>query len=132
MQVSAPGHQNVWQKEKSKKNFPELFKELNVWMEKLGMAAPEVMKGFGSLHAASLKSGALETKTKELIALGIAITARCEGCIAYHVHDAMKAGANKEEIIETVSAAILMGGGPSVVYGIEAMQALNQYQEQGL
>ena len=90
------------------------------------------MKGFGSLHAASLKSGALETKTKELIALGIAITARCEGCIAYHVHDAMKAGANKEEIIETVSVAILMGGGPSVVYGIEAMQALNQYQEQGL
>jgi AhpD family alkylhydroperoxidase len=132
MQVSAPGHQNVWQKEKSMKNFPELFKELNVWMEKLGMAAPEVMKGFGSLHAASLKSGALETKTKELIALGIAITARCEGCIAYHVHDAMKAGANKEEIIETVSVAILMGGGPSVVYGIEAMQALNQYQEQGL
>ena len=44
----------------------------------------------------------------------------------------MKAGANKEEIIETVSVAILMGGGPSVVYGIEAMQALNQYQEQGL
>jgi AhpD family alkylhydroperoxidase len=74
----------------------------------------------------------LETKTKELIALGIAITARCEGCIAYHVHDAMKAGANKEEIIETVSVAILMGGGPSVVYGIEAMQALSQYQEQGL
>ena len=84
------------------------------------------------MHAASLKSGALETKTKELIALGIAITARCEGCIAYHVHDAMKAGANKEEIIETVSVAILMGGGPSVVYGIEAMQALSQYQEQGL
>ena len=132
MQVSAPSHQIVWQKKKKKKNFPELFKGLNVWMEKLGMAAPEVMKGFGSLHAASLKSGALETKTKELIALGIAITARCEGCIAYHVHDAMKAGANKEEIIETVSVAILMGGGPSVVYGIEAMQALNQYQEQGL
>ena len=64
--------------------------------------------------------------------MGIAITARCEGCIAYHVHDAMKAGANKEEIIETVSVAILMGGGPSVVYGIEAMQALSQYQEQGL
>mgnify|MGYP000146104147 CR=1 FL=1 len=83
------------------KNFPELFKELNVWMEKLGMAAPEVMKGFGSLHAASLKSGALETKTKELIALGIAITARCEGCIAYHVHDAMKAGACNVDVLKS-------------------------------
>src|SRR5690606_5904806 len=70
--------------------------------------------------------------TKELIALGIAITVRCDGCIAFHVHDAMQAGANEAEIAETVSVAILMGGGPSVVYGIEAMQALEQYQAQGL
>ena len=114
------------------KNFPELYKELNVWMEKLGMAAPEVMKGFGSLHHASLKAGSLEAKTKELIALGIAISARCQGCIAYHVHDALKAGASKEEVVEAISVAIMMGGGPSVVYGIEAMQALVQHQEQGL
>jgi AhpD family alkylhydroperoxidase len=124
--------ENIRQKEESMKNFPEQFKELNEWMEKLGMAAPDVMKGFGALHEASLKSGALDPKTKELIALGIAITVRCDGCIAYHVHDALKAGAGKEEIVETVSVAILMGGGPSVVYGVEAMQALVQYQEQGL
>ncbi len=114
------------------KNFPEHFKELNEWMEKLGMAIPDVMQGFGALHQNSLKQGALDGKTKELIALGIAITVRCDGCISFHVHDALKAGANKEEIAETVSVAILMGGGPSVVYGIEAMQALAQYQEQGL
>lgn len=114
------------------KNFPEHFKELSTWMDKLGLAIPETMKGFGALHQASLKSGALDSKTKELIALGIAITVRCDGCISFHVHDAMQAGASKEEIAETVSVAILMGGGPSVVYGIEAMQALSQYQEQGL
>lgn len=114
------------------KNFPEHFKELNVWMEKLGADVPEVMQGFSSLHESSLKPGALDKKTKELIALGIAITVRCDGCISFHVHDAMQAGANKNEIAETVSVAILMGGGPSVVYGIEAMQALNQYEEQGL
>lgn len=101
-------------------------------MEKLGLAIPEVMQGFGALHQASLKSGALDGKTKELIALGIAITVRCDGCISYHVHDALQAGASKEEIAETISVAILMGGGPSVVYGIEAFQALSQYQEQGL
>src|SRR5690606_40077372 len=107
------------------KNFPEHYKELNIWMEKLGMAMRAVMQGFGALHEASIKSGALDSKTKELIALGIAITVRCDGCIAYHVHDAMAAGASKEEIAETVSVSILMGGGPSVVYGIEAMQALS-------
>lgn len=114
------------------KNFPEHFKELNEWMEKLGAEAPDVMKGFSALHEAGTTSGALDKKTKELIALGIAITVRCDGCISFHVHDAMKAGASKHEIIETISVAILMGGGPSVVYGIEALQALSQYQEHGL
>ena len=111
------------------KDFPAHFNELNEWMGKLGVEIPEVMQGFGALHEASLKPGALDTKTKELIALGIAITVRCDGCISFHVHDAVQAGASKEEIAETVSVAILMGGGPSVVYGIEAMQALSQYQQ---
>lgn len=112
------------------KDFPAQYSELNKWMDTLGVAIPEVMQGFGALHEAALKPGALDTKTKELIALGIAITVRCDGCIAYHVHDSLQAGASKEEIAETVSVAILMGGGPSVVYGIEAMQALSQYQAQ--
>ena len=109
------------------KNFPEHYKELNTWMEQLGLEIPDVMHGFGALHESSLKDGALNGKTKELIALGIAITVRCDGCISFHVHDAMQAGASKEEIAETVSVAILMGGGPSVVYGIEAMQAVSQF-----
>lgn len=114
------------------KNFPEHYKELNDWMKKLGLVVPEVMQGFGMLHKAATKPGALDSKTKELIALGIAVTVRCDGCISFHVHDALKAGASNQEIAETVSVAILMGGGPSVMYGIEAMQALSQYEEQGL
>ncbi|PSF09722.1 carboxymuconolactone decarboxylase family protein [Marinobacter fuscus] len=112
------------------KNFPESFEELKVWMDKLGMEIPDVMKGFSALHEASTKPGALDSKTKELIALGIAITVRCDGCIAFHVHDALEAGATRDEIAETVSVAILMGGGPSVVYGTEALQALSQFEEQ--
>ncbi|MDG1122350.1 MAG: carboxymuconolactone decarboxylase family protein [Glaciecola sp.] len=109
------------------KNFPDHYQELNSWMDKLGLAMPDVMHGFGALHESSLREGALNSKTKELIALGIAITVRCDGCISFHVHDAMQAGASKEEVAETVAVAILMGGGPSVVYGIEAMQALSQF-----
>ena len=113
------------------KSFPAQYNELTTWMETLGLAIPGAMQGFGALHEAALKPGALDTKTKELIALGIAITVRCDGCITFHVHDSLQAGASKEEIAETVSVAILMGGGPSVVYGIEAMQALSQFQAQG-
>lgn len=112
------------------KDFPAQYKELTTWMEKLGTKLPDVMAGFAALHESSIESGALDSKTKELIALGIAITVRCDGCIAFHVHDAMQAGAGEAEIAETVSVAILMGGGPSVVYGIEAMQAFEQYQAQ--
>ncbi|MBN22613.1 MAG: alkylhydroperoxidase [Bdellovibrionaceae bacterium] len=90
------------------------------------------MGGFAQLHEKTIEKGALDSRTKELIALGIAITVRCDGCITYHVHDAMVAGASDEEIAETISVAILMGGGPSVVYGIEAMQAVEQYKESGL
>lgn len=112
------------------KDFPAHYAELSRWMEKMGTAMPAVMQGFGALHEASIRPGALDSKTKELIALGIAITVRCDGCIAYHVHDALQAGASAGEIAETVSVAILMGGGPSVVYGIEAMQAVEQFQQQ--
>lgn len=114
------------------KNFPANFQELGAGMEKLGQAIPATMQAFGALHAASCEPGALDTKTKELIALGIAITVRCDGCIAFHVHDAMKAGANKEEIAEAIGMAVLMGGGPSVVYGTQALEAVKQFEEQGL
>ena len=111
------------------KDYVSHYKELEQWMEKLGTAIPGPMKAFAELHESTIKSGALDAKTKELIALGIAITVRCDGCISYHVHDALATGANKNEIAETVSVAILMGGGPSVVYGIEAMQALSQFKK---
>lgn len=114
------------------KNFTETYKEIGEWMQKLGAEIPEPMQGFGALHEAATKAGALEAKTKELIALGIAITVRCDGCISFHVHDALQAGASKAEIAETIGVAIMMGGGPSVVYGIEAMQAVEQFEKEGL
>lgn len=110
------------------KNFPERSKEIGVLMGKLGMEVPEVLKSFGALHAASFKNAALDVKTKELIALGIAIAVRCDGCIASHVEAALKEGVTKEEVAETVSVAIVMGGGPSLVYGVEALEALSQFQ----
>jgi len=109
------------------KDYSKHYNELSKLMGEMGAKIPNIMDGFGKLHTASCADGVLAAKTKELIALGIAITIRCEGCIVCHVHDALNAGASAEEIMETIGVAILMGGGPSVVYGCEAMEALNQF-----
>lgn len=108
-------------------DYSKKYQELTEKMKELGMQLPDTMNAFSELHRASISEGALSSKTKELIALGIAITVRCDGCIAYHVHDSIKAGASTGEIMETIGVAILMGGGPSVVYGCEAMEALEQF-----
>lgn len=109
------------------KDHSKRYHDLIKLMEELGTGIPDSMKAFEELHRSSIKDGVLDSRTKELIALGIAITVRCDGCIAFHVHDALQAGATSEEILETIGVAVLMGGGPAVVYGCEALEALNQF-----
>lgn len=103
------------------------FDELSGQIDALAEAAPETMAGFGAMHEASSGNVALDGKTKELLALAIGIAVHCDGCIAYHAHDAIEAGATREEIVETISVAVMMGGGPSVVYGSEALEAADQF-----
>lgn len=108
--------------------YPAYYERLKGLMDDLGKAAPDTMSGFQKLHKGAIAAGELSAKTKELIALGIAITVRCDGCIAYHVHDALEAGASRGEIAEAIGVAVLMGGGPSVVYGSQALEAVEQFQ----
>lgn len=110
-----------------KKNYPEYYRHLHQLVSLLAARLPGPMASFASLHAATVADGALSTKSKELIALGIAIAVRCDGCISYHVHDATASGATKEEIVETIGIAVLMGGGPAMLYGAEALEALEQF-----
>lgn len=106
---------------------PARLQELNAGFRRLHGSQPAVMEGFTKLHNAATGNGALSTKHKELMALAIAIAVRCDGCIAFHVHDAVHAGATAEEVAETVGVAVLMGGGPAAVYGTEAMTAYEQF-----
>lgn len=110
------------------KYHPKYHEHLLEVIGELGKALPGPMSGFSQLHKSAVAGGVLDTKTKELISLGIAITARCDGCIAFHVHDALKAGAMHNEILETIGVAILMGGGPALMYGCEAYEALGQFE----
>lgn len=110
---------------------PQHYEELRQLMGELGKEVPSTMQGFSAMHKGAVADGALSTKVKELISLGIAITVRCDGCIAFHVHDAVNAGASRSEIMEAIGVAVLMGGGPSVMYGCEALAALEQFTRSG-
>ncbi len=95
----------------------------------LRKAIPDVYKTFGELHGAALSAGALDTKTKELIALAIAVVETCDGCIASHARGAVKAGATKEEAAEAIGVTFLMIGGPGTVYGPRAYSAFCEYYD---
>ena len=85
------------------------------------------MAAFSSLAKAALEPKALDTKTKELIALAISVATRCDGCIAFHSQAAVKHGATREEVMETMGMAIYMGAGPSVMYAAQALEAFDQF-----
>jgi AhpD family alkylhydroperoxidase len=86
------------------------------------------VSGFAQLHSKSLEDGALRGKVKEWIAPGVAIAAQCDARIAYHVHNALRAGVTRREILETIGVSMLMGGGPATMYGCEAFEALEQFE----
>lgn len=110
-------------------NWPELTKSLSSELKNLRSGAPDVMKAFSSLAQAALAQGALDPKTKELIALGIGVAVRCDDCIAFHVKAAVDHGASREEILETLGMAVYMGAGPSAMYASHALGAYTQFAE---
>ena len=106
-------------------NWPDFLSTLMGRNAKLAEGNPEIMKAFSGLDQAASKEGALDPKTKELICLAIGITVHCEGCLAFHAKAAHKYGATREEVLEMIGVAVYMGGGPSVVYGAEALSAFD-------
>jgi AhpD family alkylhydroperoxidase len=113
-------------------NWPELTRSLSAELRSLRGGAPEVMRAFSSIAQAGLAQGALDPKTKELIALGIAVAIRCDDCIAFHVKAAIQRGATREEVLETLGMAIYMGAGPSAMYASHALSAYTQFAATGM
>jgi AhpD family alkylhydroperoxidase len=109
------------------KYYPGRFQRVLKNSQSLGSAQPAVMKAFAGLHKAGAASGALDNKTKELMALAISVVLRCDDCIAYHIHDALEAGATREEMADAIGVAVLMGGGPSMIYATHAIEAVDQF-----
>jgi AhpD family alkylhydroperoxidase len=109
------------------KDYSTIASEYHSGFGNLAKAIPGPASSFQDLMVAATKDGALSTKTKELIAFAIGITVRCDGCLAHHAQAVLKAGATREEVAEMIAVTLLMGGGPSSVYGVEAMRAYDEF-----
>ncbi|MFI6368175.1 carboxymuconolactone decarboxylase family protein [Nocardia sp. NPDC050630] len=101
--------------------------ELRAPTRMLRRAIPDVYAGYKQLHDAALAAGVLDAKTKELIALAIAVSKECDGCIAAHAHAAVRNGATPAEAAEAIGVTFLMNGGPATVYGARAYAAITEF-----
>lgn len=101
----------------------EYQNELLATIGKIAQLSPEVVRGYRTLSEAGQKTGKLDGKTRELIALAVAVTTRCDGCITVHTDAAMKQGASKEEIAEALGVAIALNAGAALVYSARVMDA---------
>ncbi len=109
-------------------NWPEYIKERSAQLRNLRTGTLDVMKAFSGLAQAALAPKALDCKTTELIALGIAVAIHCDDCVGFHVKSALEQGAARDEIMETLGMAIYMGAGPSVMYANHALEAFEQFK----
>ena len=105
--------------------------ELSGAIKQVRLGAPEVMKAFSAMAQAATMDGALDPRTKELIALAIAVAIRCDGCIAFHAKAALDHGASRDEVMETMGMALYMGAGPSLMYAAQAVEAYDQFAAAG-
>lgn len=92
---------------------------------KLGELSPDTVQGYLTASGAGRKTQHLDEKTRQLIALAVAVTTRCDGCISVHSNEAMKAGATREEVAEALGVAVSLNAGAALVYSTRALEAFD-------
>jgi AhpD family alkylhydroperoxidase len=110
------------------KDYSDVCKHISGNLGKLRSDIPETMRAFSALAQAATKDGALDVRTKELIALALGVAAHCDGCIGFHAKALVKLGVGRKEVEEALGMAVYMGGGPSLMYAADALGAYDQFQ----
>lgn len=108
-------------------DYHQLIRETSSNLAPLRTHLPDVMQGFGALSKAALAPGALDAKTKELIAMAIGVASRCDDCLGFHAQALVRLGATPEEFREMLGVAVYMGGGPSLMYAAHATKAFETF-----
>ena len=104
-------------------NWNDYRNQILARVNEIGKLSPDTVKGYAALSGAGAKSGHLDARTRELIAVAVAITLRCDGCIAVHTAAAKKLGATKEEIAEALGVGITVNAGAALVYSTRTLDA---------
>ncbi len=107
-------------------NWNDLLGTLKRSYNRLGGTNPKMLEAYRNLAAAQGSNGALDAKTRELIAMAVAVTTRCDGCISSHAAAAAKAGATEAEMSDAMGVAIALNAGAAYVYSLRAMEAFNE------
>lgn len=108
------------------KSYREITQRVSASLAKLRADIPDTTKGFSLMAQSALRDGALDKKTKELIALALGVAAHCDACIGFHVEALVKLGVTRPQIEEALGMAVYMGGGPSLMYAAEALSAYEE------
>ena len=108
-------------------HYKSLTQTISTNLAQLHKTQASVMKGFGDMGKAAIADGALDAKTKELIALAVGVAARCDGCIGFHTKALVRLGATQAEVHEALGVAIYMGGGPVAMYAANAVASFNEF-----
>lgn len=114
------------------KDYQQITQDISAYTAELRKAVPDTMNGFYALAKAATAPGVLDEKTKELIALAIGVSTRCDGCIGFHAKALVKLQTTREELAETLGMAVYMGGGPSLMYAADALRAYDQFSGKGV
>uniref|UniRef100_UPI00333EB43F carboxymuconolactone decarboxylase family protein n=1 Tax=Castellaniella defragrans TaxID=75697 RepID=UPI00333EB43F len=108
-------------------SYKQLTQDIQGNLAQLYKSQPDTMNGFAGMSKAAYANGALDAKTKELIALAVGVAVRCDGCIGFHTKALARLGATEQEVHEALGVAIQMGGGPSAMYAANAVAAYNEF-----
>ncbi len=112
------------------KNYRDITNSVSKSIARFREGIPDVMKSFGALGQSATRDGALDRKTKELIALCLGVAGHCDACIGFHMKTLIKLGATRAEVEEALGVCVYMGGGPSLMYAADALAAFEQWSLQ--
>jgi AhpD family alkylhydroperoxidase len=101
----------------------EYRQQISSAVGEIAKVSPDTVRGYVQLGGAGAKTGNLDAKTRELIALAVAVTRQCDGCITVHTDAAVKHGATREEIIEALGVAVAINAGAALVYSARTLDA---------
>ena len=99
--------------------------QINAALKEMSEVNPGAMKAYAAMHHANAASSRLDARTRELIALAVSLTLRCDGCINAHTDADIKAGASKEDIVDAFGVAMMVNAGAAMVYSARTIDAFD-------